>query len=145
MNVLVTGVSRYVGAHLAARLAVHPRVTRVSGVDNQPPAGELAKLLAERDVDVITGDLRGVIGAVAGGEVEAVAHMGVISSPGRAGRFPRQRSSAAGAGLPARGRAQRAAPCVQDAGGQTRTSIRSARLRIGSESAGRRSRGGDRR
>jgi UDP-glucose 4-epimerase len=86
VNVLVTGVSRYVGAHLAARLAVHPRVTRVSGVDSQPPAGELADLLAERGVEIVVGDLRGVIGAVAGGEVEAVAHMGVISSPGRAGR-----------------------------------------------------------
>jgi UDP-glucose 4-epimerase len=86
VNVLVTGVSRYVGAHLAARLAVHPRVTRVSGVDSQAPTGELASLLAERGVEIIVGDLRGVIGAVAGGEVEAVAHMGVISSPGKAGR-----------------------------------------------------------
>jgi UDP-glucose 4-epimerase len=85
VNVLVTGVGRYLGAHLAVRLAAHPRVGRVTGVDTMPPAGDLAKLLAHR-VDVVTGDLRGIVSAVTEGEVEAVAHMGVISSPGRGGR-----------------------------------------------------------
>jgi UDP-glucose 4-epimerase len=86
VNVLVTGVSRYLGAHLAARLAAHPRVTKVTGVDTNPPEGVLADLLAFQDVEILTGDPRGAIGAVAGGSVDAVAHLGVISTPGRSGR-----------------------------------------------------------
>jgi UDP-glucose 4-epimerase len=98
VNVLVTGIGRYLGAHLAARLADHPRVTRVTGVDTVAPTGELADLLAGNTsaspgrstsagrVDVVTADLRGIVSAVTQGEVEAVVHMGVISSPGRGGR-----------------------------------------------------------
>ena len=85
MNVLVTGVGRYLGAHLAARLADHPSVDRVTGVDTSAPTGELAELL-DGGVDVVTSDLRGIIGAVTERGIEAVAHMGVISSPGRGGR-----------------------------------------------------------
>ncbi len=58
MNVLVTGVGRYLGAHLAARLADHPRGDRVTGVDTTPPTGELAELLAAGS-NVVTSDLRG--------------------------------------------------------------------------------------
>jgi UDP-glucose 4-epimerase len=95
VNVLVTGASRYVGAHLAARLAAHPRVERVTGFDIVPPAGRLRDLLAEHDVAVTTGrdrdgrgdgGVRDVVAAVTGGEVDAVAHMGVVSSPGAGGR-----------------------------------------------------------
>jgi UDP-glucose 4-epimerase len=86
VNVLVTGASRYVGAHLAARLAADPLVDRVTGVDSQAPTGELAELLADHGVEVLTTELRGVIAAVAGGAVDAVAHLGVLSSPGRTGR-----------------------------------------------------------
>jgi UDP-glucose 4-epimerase len=85
VNVLVTGVGRYLGAHLAARLAGHPRVSRVIGVDSVAPTGELAEVVGDR-VEIRTGDLRTVIGAVAEGDVEAVAHLGIISTPGRAGR-----------------------------------------------------------
>jgi UDP-glucose 4-epimerase len=85
VNVLVTGVSRYLGAHLAARLADHPAVDRVTGVDTRTPTGELADLLGDR-VDIVTSDLRGIIEAVTEGEVEAVAHLGVLSTSGRAGR-----------------------------------------------------------
>ncbi len=85
MNVLVTGAGRYLGAHLARRLAEHPRITRVIGVDTVAPTGELAELL-DGWVEVTTMADRGVIGAVADSDVDAVAHMGVLSSPGRAGR-----------------------------------------------------------
>jgi UDP-glucose 4-epimerase len=85
VNVLVTGISRYLGAHLAARLADDTRVTRVTGVDTAPPQGALEDLLAGR-VEIVTGDLRDVAGALADGGIEAVAHMGVHSSPGRGGR-----------------------------------------------------------
>jgi len=85
VNVLVTGIGRYLGAHLAARLADHPRVDHVIGVDTVPPTGELADLLADR-VEVVTADPRGIVTAVTQSGVEAVAHMGVISTPGRGGR-----------------------------------------------------------
>jgi UDP-glucose 4-epimerase len=85
VNVVVTGVGRYLGAQLAARLAEHPHVDRVTGVDTSAPTGELAELLDGR-VDAVTGDIGNIIGAVTGGEVDAVAHMGVLSSPGRGGR-----------------------------------------------------------
>jgi len=57
----------------------------VIGVDTVPPSAALAELLAGR-VEVVIADLRGVVSAVTQGGVEAVAHMGVISSPGRGGR-----------------------------------------------------------
>jgi UDP-glucose 4-epimerase len=93
VKVLVTGASRYVGAHLAARLAAHPRVDRVTGFDTVPPSGRLRDLLDEHEVPIMIGagsdgrpDVRGVVAAVTGGEVDAVAHMGVVSTPGPAGR-----------------------------------------------------------
>jgi UDP-glucose 4-epimerase len=86
VNVLVTGVGRYVGAHLAARLAAHPQVTRVTGFDTVVPPAELAELLAAGGVTVVTSDLRGVVAAITGGEIDAVAHMGVLSTPGKGGR-----------------------------------------------------------
>ena len=85
MNVLVTGVGRYLGAHLAARLAAHPRVRRVVGVDAVHPTEDLAELLSGR-VEVLTGDMRALVGAVTEGDFDAVAHMGVQSTPGRSGR-----------------------------------------------------------
>jgi UDP-glucose 4-epimerase len=85
VNVLVTGVGRYLGAHLAIRLADHPRVGRVVGVDTVAPTPDLDTLLAGR-VEVRTGDLRAIIGAAAEADVDAVAHMGVMSTPGRGGR-----------------------------------------------------------
>jgi UDP-glucose 4-epimerase len=86
VKVLVTGASRYVGAHLAARLAAHPRVDRVTGFDTVAPSGRLRDLLAEHDIPVSVGEVRGVVAAVTGGEVDAVAHMGVVSTPGSGGR-----------------------------------------------------------
>ena len=86
MNVLVTGVGRFLGAHLAARLAVDPRVTKVIGFDTRPPAGDLARLLRGK-ITVVTGDLRGVVASVTEGSVEAVAHVGlVVGAGGRGGR-----------------------------------------------------------
>ncbi|GAA1831457.1 NAD-dependent epimerase/dehydratase family protein [Luedemannella flava] len=85
MKVLVTGVGRFLGAHLAARLAVDPRVTKVIGVDTRPPAGDLARLLRGK-VTVVTDDLRGVVASVTESGVEAVAHLGVLVGAGRGGR-----------------------------------------------------------
>jgi UDP-glucose 4-epimerase len=85
MNVLVTGIGRYLGAHLAARLAEHPSITQVTGVDTIAPSAELTELLAGR-VNIVTSDPRGIVTTITEGNVEAVAHMGVLSSPGRGGR-----------------------------------------------------------
>ncbi|MGH3648734.1 MAG: NAD-dependent epimerase/dehydratase family protein [Micromonosporaceae bacterium] len=46
-TVLVTGVSRYLGAVVAARLAADPGVDRVVAVDTSRPTGEAAALLAQ--------------------------------------------------------------------------------------------------
>lgn len=90
MKVLVTGVGRFLGAHLAARLAVDPRVTKVIGVDTRPPAGDLARLLRGK-VSVVTGDLRGVVASVTEGNVEAVAHVGLLVGAGSRGGRPAQK------------------------------------------------------
>jgi UDP-glucose 4-epimerase len=84
VNVLVTGVSRYLGAHLAARLAAHPRVSRVIGTDVAAPTGDVADLLG--GVEIVTSDLRSIVVAVHEGDIEAVAHMGVLSTPSKGGR-----------------------------------------------------------
>jgi UDP-glucose 4-epimerase len=86
VNVLVTGVSRYVGAHLAVRLASHPRVDRVIGFDTVEPSAELRYLLTEHGVESLTSELRGIIGAITGGDIDAVAHLGVLSTPAKGGR-----------------------------------------------------------
>jgi UDP-glucose 4-epimerase len=80
VNVLVTGVGRYLGAHLAARLAGDPRVDRVIGVDNTRPPDDLASMLRGK-VRVVIGDLPAVAATVADDEIDTIAHMGVLVSP----------------------------------------------------------------
>ena len=54
--VVVTGVSRYIAAHVAARLAADPAIGRVIGLDATDPPADLAPLLEE--VELIGADLR---------------------------------------------------------------------------------------
>ena len=77
---LVTGVARYLGAHLAARLADDPRIERVIGVDATAPAGDIAGVLG--GVDVHQVDLRtpGVLRVMRDAGVEAVAHLAVATA-----------------------------------------------------------------
>jgi UDP-glucose 4-epimerase len=82
----VTGVGRYLGAHLAAGLAAHPRVEQVTGFDSAAPASPLRELLDEHQVPVITGEVRDVAVALARAGADTVAHMGIISTPGPGGR-----------------------------------------------------------
>ena len=86
MRVLVTGVGRYLGAHLAARLAAHPWVEQVTGFDSAAPPSPLREMLDEHQVSVVTGEARDVAVALARGGVDTVAHMGIISTPGPGGR-----------------------------------------------------------
>src|SRR4051794_18188030 len=61
--VVVTGVSRFIGARVAARLAADPRVERVIGLDPFEPPAALNELLA--DVEWIRADARAASGALA--------------------------------------------------------------------------------
>ncbi|HET6482893.1 MAG TPA: NAD-dependent epimerase/dehydratase family protein [Actinoplanes sp.] len=77
--VVVTGVSRYLGARVAARLAADPRVDRVVGLDPHEPPTALRELLA--DVELIRADARAASGAIADLGAEALVHLAVTSAP----------------------------------------------------------------
>jgi UDP-glucose 4-epimerase len=61
LTVVVTGVGRFLGAQVAARLSVDPRVRRVIGVEALPAPEELA-------------------------EADALVHMGILTAPETGGR-----------------------------------------------------------
>lgn len=77
--VVVTGVSRYLGARVASRLAADPRVERVIGLDPLVPPPALAGLL--EDVELIQADARAATGAIAELGAEAVVHLAVTGAP----------------------------------------------------------------
>lgn len=77
--VVVTGVSRYLGAHVAARLAADPRVGRVIGVDPPAAGGELTDLL--NGVERVRVDAGSIGGLLADLDVDAVVHLALISAP----------------------------------------------------------------
>ncbi|GGO11599.1 NAD-dependent epimerase/dehydratase family protein [Micromonospora parathelypteridis] len=76
--VLVTGVGRYLGAHVAARLAADPRIERVIGVDAPDSGTEFTDLLdrVER-IRVDSGSLGGILADL---DVDAVVHLALASS-----------------------------------------------------------------
>jgi UDP-glucose 4-epimerase len=78
--VLVTGVGRYLGAHLAARLADDPRIERVVGIDAAEPSGDLSRVLYRVDVRRIDLRMPGVLRVIVDAGVEAVAHLGVATA-----------------------------------------------------------------
>ena len=79
--VLVTGVSRFLGAQVAASLATRSGVTQVVGLDPFPPHAEVEPLLAGSGVEVIQADLRASSEVIGDLGVEAVVHLAVVSSP----------------------------------------------------------------
>ena len=97
--VLVTGVSRYLGAQVAARLAGDPRVARVIGLDDRSPSGELAALLDSR-VEFVEADLStfAPAGLITREEVDAVVHMAIISAanPAAGGRAAQKEQNVIG-------------------------------------------------
>ncbi len=87
--VVVTGVARFLGAAVAARLADDQRIERIIGIDSAPPSAELSALLPGR-VEVVQADLRTPSSAreILTANPHAVVHMAVIAAadPSAGGR-----------------------------------------------------------
>ncbi len=81
--VLITGVSRYLGARLAAQLSADGAVDRIIGVDSEPPASPGALGRAE----FIRADIRNPLIAkvIARAKVDTVVHTAVVATPRGAG------------------------------------------------------------
>jgi UDP-glucose 4-epimerase len=78
--VVVTGVSRFLGAQIAAQIAANPQVQRVVGLDRNDPPDEYRDLL--RGVELRRVDLtRSTGNALAKLKAEALVHLAVVSSP----------------------------------------------------------------
>ncbi|WP_460302745.1 NAD-dependent epimerase/dehydratase family protein [Actinocorallia aurea] len=75
--VLVTGVSRFLGARVANTLQADPSIERVIGVDTVPPAHQLGRTEFVR-VDIRTPSIAKVIDSA---EVDTVVHLSLVTSP----------------------------------------------------------------
>ncbi len=78
--VLVTGVSRDLGARFARLAAADPAVDRVVGVDMVPPRGDMGA------VRFVHADIRNpvITKVIAMENIDTVVHMSVIATPGKA-------------------------------------------------------------
>jgi len=78
-RVLITGVSRFWGGHLAARLEAHPEVEEIVAVDTRGPSVEL------RRTDVVRADLRhSLVGKLLRSlNIDTVVHTALIVDPQR--------------------------------------------------------------
>ena len=83
--VLVTGVSRYLGGHLAARLAANPAIERVLGVDTVPPSRDLLRRMGR--AEFVRADIRNPLIAkvIASAGVDTVVHASLSANPGSSG------------------------------------------------------------
>jgi UDP-glucose 4-epimerase len=79
--VLVTGVARYLGAHLAARLAADRRIGRVIGVDSATPSEGLQRVLDGVEVHRIDPQTPAVTTLLLDARVEVIAHLAVATAP----------------------------------------------------------------
>src|SRR5919198_3665891 len=75
--VLVTGVSRFLGARVANTLQADPAIERVIGVDTVPPAMSLGRTEFVR-VDIRTPSIAKVISSA---EVDTVVHLNLVTTP----------------------------------------------------------------
>jgi UDP-glucose 4-epimerase len=76
-RVLVTGVSRFLGGHLAAALAADPEIEAVIGVDTVEPRLDLGR------TEVVRADIRSpsIARTIAHAEVDTVVHLSVVATP----------------------------------------------------------------
>ena len=83
--VLVTGVSRFIGAHLAGRLAADPSVQRVLGVDTVAPPRDLLRTMGR--AEFVRADIRNpqIAKVIASAEVDTVMHTSLSASPAASG------------------------------------------------------------
>ncbi len=87
--VLVTGVSRYLGAQAAARIAADPRVDLVIGVDRQQPGVDTDTVLADTVEFVRTDFLAGQLAALLTRyDVGTLVHLAIqtVPDPAHGGR-----------------------------------------------------------
>lgn len=78
-TVVVTGISRYLAARVAARLSADPRIGRVVGLDPAEPAAELAALLG--GVEQVRETAASAPRIIADLDAAAVVHLAVITAP----------------------------------------------------------------
>ena len=83
--VLVTGVSRFLGGHLAARLAANPDIDRVLGVDTVPPPRDLLRRMGR--AEFVRADIRNPLIAkvISHASVDTVVHASLSANPGSSG------------------------------------------------------------
>ncbi|GLZ30716.1 UDP-glucose 4-epimerase [Lentzea sp. NBRC 105346] len=79
--VLVTGVSRFLGGHLAARFAANPEIERVLGVDTEPPPRDLLRRMGR--AEFVRADIRNPLIAkvISTANVDTVVHASVTANP----------------------------------------------------------------
>lgn len=78
-RVIVTGVSRYLGASVASRLAADPRVDSVIGLDAAGPPPEFTDALP--GVDIVEADLTRSAGVLTELAPDVVVHCGILTAP----------------------------------------------------------------
>jgi UDP-glucose 4-epimerase len=83
--VLVTGVSRFLGGYLAARLAANPDIDRVLGVDTVPPPRDLLRRMGR--AEFVRADIRNPLIAkvISHAGVDTVVHASLSANPGSSG------------------------------------------------------------
>jgi len=79
--VLVTGVSRFLGGHLAARFAANPDIERVLGVDTEPPPRDLLRRMGR--AEFVRADIRNplISKVISTANVDTVVHASVTANP----------------------------------------------------------------
>src|ERR1700754_886854 len=83
--VLVTGVSRFLGGHLAARLAANPAIERVLAVDTVPPPRDLLRRMGR--AEFVRADIRNplISKVISTASVDTVVHTSMSANPGSSG------------------------------------------------------------